>query len=75
MALYALGNTYSNLDLWWHNKAEWQAAPGTPFSWDLGASITPTALLVAALAMCLACSRLHGSVRPAEDRCTLSSVE
>ena len=75
MVLHTLGNTYSNLDLWWHNKAEWQAAPGTPLSWDLGASITLAALLAAALAMCLAFSRLYGPVRPAEDGCTLSSLE
>jgi hypothetical protein len=29
VVLHTGGNLYSNLDLWLHGRAEWQAAPGT----------------------------------------------
>jgi membrane protease YdiL (CAAX protease family) len=68
MVLHTLGNTYSNLDLWLHGKAEWQAASGAPSHiWDPDAFVTLAALVASALAMCLAFFRLSGSVRPSVD--------
>ncbi len=62
IVLHTLGNTYSNLDLWLHGKAEWQAS-GTPLHlWDSAASITLAALITAVLAMCVAFLRLSSSV-------------
>ena len=69
IVLHTLGNTYSNLDLLLHGRAEWQAAIGTPHNGSHGASIMVAGLvagLVAVtLAMWLVFVRLSGSVRPA----------
>lgn len=37
VVLHTAGNTYSNLDLWWHGQAEWQASSSTTLIWTAGA--------------------------------------
>jgi membrane protease YdiL (CAAX protease family) len=38
VALHALGNTYSNFDLWLHGRSDWQTGlAGTKFVWETGA--------------------------------------
>ena len=56
VVLHTAGNTYSNLDLWLHGQAEWQAsAVPVGLIWQTGVDrpfqIAGLALLVAALAM------------------------
>jgi membrane protease YdiL (CAAX protease family) len=63
IVLHTLGNTYSNLDLWLHGKAEWQAASGASHLWGLGPSATVAALVASGLAMCVAFYGLSISVR------------
>jgi len=61
--LHTLGNTYSNLDLLLHGRAEWQAASRTA---DVGGPDTLlriVALIVVTLVMWLAFIKLSGSVR------------
>jgi CAAX prenyl protease-like protein len=55
VVLHTSGNIYSNLDLWLHGHAEWQASPGpTALIWQTGADasfwIAVIALLVVAAA-------------------------
>jgi membrane protease YdiL (CAAX protease family) len=63
MVLHTLGNTYSNLDLWLHGKAEWQAASEASHTWNSGVSLTLAALIAVVFAMCLALAGLSRSVR------------
>jgi membrane protease YdiL (CAAX protease family) len=56
VVLHTGGNLYSNLDLWLHGQAEWQAAAGpAALIWKTGADksfwITSTALLLVAAGM------------------------
>ncbi len=66
--LHTGGNLYSNLDLWLHGQAEWQASSGsTALIWKTGADapfwISGLALLLAAAAMVWAFFKLARAVR------------
>jgi len=63
MVLHTIGNTYSNLDLWLHGKAEWQASGPPTHVWDPGASITLVALVAAIVGMSGAFFGLSAAVR------------
>jgi membrane protease YdiL (CAAX protease family) len=70
VVLHTMGNLYSNLDLWLHGKAEWQAASGpSALIWNAGADrsfwIASVALLLVAAAMAGAFFRLARAVRKA----------
>jgi membrane protease YdiL (CAAX protease family) len=63
VVLHTGGNIYSNLDLWLHGKAEWQAPSGlSPLIWKTGADrsfwIATGALLITMLASIWAYYRL-----------------
>jgi membrane protease YdiL (CAAX protease family) len=63
VVLHTGGNLYSNLDLWLHGQAEWQAASGpTALIWKTGADasfwISTLALLIVAAVMVWAYFRL-----------------
>jgi len=69
MLLHTLGNTYSNLDLWLHGKAEWQAPSGmASHGWDSGAWIVLATLTATALAAYISFLRLSASVWPSHPR-------
>lgn len=66
--LHTGGNLYSNLDLWLHGQAEWQASSGsTALIWKTGADapfwISGLALLLAAAAMVWAFFKLARAAR------------
>ncbi|HKG92739.1 MAG TPA: CPBP family intramembrane glutamic endopeptidase [Gemmatimonadaceae bacterium] len=68
VVLHTLGNIYSNLDLWLHGHAEWQAPSGpAALIWESGADrsfwVMILALLVAAAAAVLAYVQLARVVR------------
>jgi len=67
IVLHTLGNTYSNLDLLLHGRAEWQAPSGGPHAGGAGASIMVGALVVVVFAMWGAFVRLSGSVAAISD--------
>jgi len=51
VVLHTCGNLYSNLDLWLHGQAEWQAASGpATLIWSTGADAP---FWIASLALCL----------------------
>jgi membrane protease YdiL (CAAX protease family) len=55
VVLHTIGNLYSNIDLWLHGQAEWQASPGpAPLIWKTGVDssfwIASVALLLVAAA-------------------------
>jgi hypothetical protein len=63
VVLHTAGNTFSNLDLWLHGQAEWQASSGpTALIWKAGADAafwtSTLALLLVAAAMVWAYIRL-----------------
>lgn len=64
VVLHTLGNTYSNLDLFLHGRAEWQSGSGPQHMWNSGASIALATLIATLLASCLAFFKLSASVRP-----------
>jgi len=64
IVLHTLGNTYSNLDLLLHGRAEWQAASGGQHIAGPGTSIMVAALIVVTIATWRAFVRLSGSVPP-----------
>jgi membrane protease YdiL (CAAX protease family) len=56
VVLHTGGNIYSNIDLWGHGQAEWQAASGpSALVWSTGADrsfwMTSMALVIVAVAM------------------------
>ncbi len=72
VVLHTIGNTYSNLDLWLHGQAEWQAASGpTTLIWQTGAGrsfwISSLALLIVAAGAVWAYFRLANATRQAAD--------
>ena len=63
VVLHTAGNLYSNLDLWLHGNAEWQAASSSSeLIWSAGTDasfwISSAALAIAAVAMVAAYGRL-----------------
>lgn len=63
MALHTLGNLYSNFDLLWNGRTDWQSGPpGTPLVWQSGADAAFWAMLgafaVSAAATALAFRKL-----------------
>jgi membrane protease YdiL (CAAX protease family) len=76
IVLHTSGNVYSNLDLWLHGQAEWQASSGPALLiWNTGTDASfwsaVVALLVVAAAMALAYARL---ARVARDSPALIDV-
>jgi len=70
VVLHTGGNTFSNLDLWLHGQAEWQAAAGnTTLIWESGVDrafwISTVVLLAVAAATALAYFRLARVARKA----------
>jgi len=68
MVLHTCGNLYSNLDLWLHGQAEWQAASGpAALVWQTGADASfwtgSAALLLVTAAMVWAYGRLARATR------------
>jgi membrane protease YdiL (CAAX protease family) len=68
VVLHTAGNLYSNMDLWLHGQAEWQASVGTgALIWTAGADapfwIVGISLLVVAAAMVWAYLQLARAVR------------
>jgi hypothetical protein len=63
MVLHTLGNTYSNLDLLLHNRAEWQTAAGVSQGWGSAAWITIAALAAVVIVNYVSFLRLSSSVR------------
>lgn len=71
VVLHTGGNLYSNLDLWLHGQAEWQAAAGpAALVWKTGADksfwITSLALLIVAAGTAWACIKLARVARKSE---------
>jgi membrane protease YdiL (CAAX protease family) len=62
IVLHTLGNTYSNLDLLLHGKAEWQAVSGTQHIADSNTFLMVAVLIAVTLAMWGAFSRLAESM-------------
>lgn len=72
IALHTGGNIYSNLDLWLHGQAEWQASSGpTVLIWKTGADasfwISSLALVVVVAAMVWAYFRLARAARASRE--------
>jgi hypothetical protein len=72
VVLHTGGNIYSNLDLWRHGQAEWQASSGpTTLIWNGGADesfwISSLALLIVTATMVGAYFQLAGAARTAPE--------
>jgi len=70
VVLHTVGNLYSNIDLWLHGQAEWQASQGPPvLIWKTGADTafwsSSMALLIATAATVWAYTRLARATRSA----------
>jgi membrane protease YdiL (CAAX protease family) len=88
VVLHTGGNLYSNLDLWLHGKAEWQAPAGrAALIWTTGADrslrSSAVALLVTAAAAAWACRMLARAARksptgrprrPSTSRCSACGI-
>ena len=80
VVLHTGGNVYSNLDLWLHGQAEWQASSGrTALVWESGADASLwksiIALIIVVLAMLWAGSRLRRAASAVQPGVAAAEVQ
>lgn len=75
IVLHTGGNLYSNLDLWLHGKAEWQARQGTGLIWTTGADSAFWVMTAEFLAVTAAMLWTFSKLARAARECCLRPLE